>query len=271
MRHGWGTASSPALDGTRLFIQCDNEENSFVVALDTRDGHEVWRVSRKEQSNWSTPLIWRTRLRTELVTLGNRVRSYDPATGKQLWELGPMATTVTTTPVGTEDLLYVGSASMPFNSDRPLFAVRPGSSGDLTLPQGQKASAAIAWCQPQNGPTMPSPLAYDGCVYIVQETGLLTCHDAKTGERFYKERLPRDEGRFTTSPWAYDGKVFVTSEEGNTFVLRAGQMFQLLGKNAFPDDMFMATPAIANGSLYLRGRDYLYCIRSLPVGAQATR
>jgi outer membrane protein assembly factor BamB len=271
MRHGWGTASSPVLDGGRLFIQCDHEDNSFLVALDVKDGHEVWRISRDEKSNWGTPFIWRNKVRTELVTLGNRVRSYDPATGKQFWELGPMATTITTTPVATADLLYVGSASMPFNSERPLFAVRPGSSGDLTLPKGQKASAAIAWCQPQNGPTMPSPLVHDGCVYVVQETGLITCHDAQTGQRFYKERLPREEGRFTTSPWAYDGKVFVTSEEGNTFVLQAGPKFRLLRKNSFPDEMFMATPAIANGSLYLRGRDYLYCIRQMPAAVRAKR
>jgi outer membrane protein assembly factor BamB len=270
MRHGWGTASSPVLERGLLFIQCDSEENSFLVALDTMDGHEVWRVSRNEKSNWSTPFIWRSTVRTELITLGNRIRSYDPVSGKQLWDLGPMATTVTTTPVATADMLYAGSASMPFNSDRPLFAIRPGSSGDLTLPKGQKASAAIAWCQPQNGPTMPSPLVYDGCVYIVQETGLLTCHNATTGERHYKDRLPREEGRFTTSPWAYDGKVFVASEEGNTFVIQAGRHFKLLHKNSFPNDMFMATPAIANGALYLRGRDYLYCIRRMPAGAGAS-
>ena len=267
IRHGWGTASSPVLEGDLLFIQCDNEESSFLVALDKRSGDERWRVSRQEKSNWGTPFVWRNKARTELVTLGDRVRSYEPATGKLLWELGPMATTVTTTPVATADLLYLGSASMPFSNDRPLYAIRPGSCGDLTLPKGKRSSAAVAWCRPQNGPSMPSPLVYDGYVYIVYETGFFNCFDARTGEPAYpKQRLPRSSGAFTSSPWAYDGKVFVTSEEGTTFVVRAGPRFELLAKNTL-DDMFMATPAIAGGALYLRGRDYLYCIRQPAEGA----
>jgi outer membrane protein assembly factor BamB len=202
-----------------------------------------------------------------LITQGNKVRSYDPATGKQFWELGPMATTVTTTPVATEETLYVGSASMPFGNDRPLYAIKPGSAGDLSLPKGQTSSAAIAWCRPQNGPSMPSPLYYEGYVYVVYETGFVNCFDAATGKPGYpKQRLPRSSGMFTSSPWAYDGKIFVTSEEGNTFVVKAGPEFKLLGKNTL-DDMFMASPAIAGGAVYLRGRDYLYCIRPPVIGA----
>jgi outer membrane protein assembly factor BamB len=147
MAMGHGTASSPALADGRLFIQCDNEEKSFLVALDARTGKELWRTTRPERTGWSTPLVWKNKKRTEIVCVGSpRVRSYDPATGKQLWELGGMSGESKATPVGDDELLYVGSpggfggfgmgvrrGGDVSAGSKPLFAVKAGASGDLTL------------------------------------------------------------------------------------------------------------------------------------------
>jgi outer membrane protein assembly factor BamB len=261
MRFGWGTGSSPALEEGRLFIVCDNEEKSFLAALDTETGKELWRVDREERSTWATPFVWRTKLRTELVTSGaKRIRSYDPATGKQHWELGGMNMQVAASPVAGEELLFIGSGG-PFGG-RPLYAVRPGAAGNLTLKEGEPSNAGVAWYNKDAGPAMASPLVYGDHIYILsQNGGLLSCLEAKTGKAAYaKQRLPQAVG-FTSSPWAYDGKVFCLDENGQTFVVKAGPDFKLLGTNKL-DEMFMATPAIAGDALILRGIDHLYCVRA---------
>lgn len=268
MRFGWGTGSSPALDGDRLFVLCDNEEKSFLAALEAKTGKELWRVDRDEKSTWGTPFVWRTKDRTELVTGGSkRVRSYDPATGKQLWELGGMGMQVAASPVAGEGLLFIGSSG-PFGA-KPLYAIKPGSGGDLTLKQGETANAGIAWCDKQGGPSMSSPLVYDGYVYVVaQNGGMLSCYDAKTGKPAYtKQRLPQ-AGGFTSSPWAHAGKVFFLGEDGQTYVVKAGPEYKLLGTNKL-DEMFMATPAIAGNALFLRGIDHLFCVRDAARGTGA--
>lgn len=265
MMRGWGTGSSPSLDGDRVFIQCDNEAKSFLLALDKKTGKELWRVSRDEKSSWSTPFIWRSKHRTELVTAGaKRVRSYDPSTGQRLWEIGRTPdttgnmTVASATPVANGELLFANSG-WGFGTT-PLFAIRAGASGDLTLPPGPKGSTSVAWSLTRGGPTMASPLLYGGYLYILDQTsGLLNCYEAETGKPVYRERLAGARG-FAASPWAYQGKIFCLDHEGRTFVLQAGPEFKLLGKNEI-GEMCWATPAIANGSLFLRSRDHLYCIR----------
>jgi outer membrane protein assembly factor BamB len=278
MLMGWGTGSSPALEGDHLFVQCDNEEKSFLVALDKKTGKELWRVSRDEQSSWCTPFVWRNKVRTELVTAaGKKVRSYDPATSKVLWELsmngpegaaagpgpgGPggfrMPPTCSASPVANDELLYVGTGG-PMSSS-PLFAVKAGASGDITPKKGETTSAGVAWSRTQAGPSMASPLLYQGCIYIVEQRGgLISCYDAKTGEPAYKkERLPNGKG-FTSSPWAADGKVYCLDEDGTTFVVQAGKEFKVLGQNKL-GEMFWSSAAAAEGDLLLRGVDNLYCI-----------
>jgi outer membrane protein assembly factor BamB len=270
MAMGFGTGSSPVLDAGRLFIQCDNEEKSFLVALDARTGKELWRVSRPERTGYSTPLVWRNKVRTEIVCLGSpRVRSYDPATGKQLWELGGMAGQAKASPVASAELLYVGTGGGPGGfgrggaggsggTGRPLFAVKAGASGDIT-PKDGAAADNIAWQLPQAGPQTASPLLYGDHIYILEERGgFLSCYDARTGERAYKERLPGARG-FTSSPWAGDGKVFCLDDGGTTFVIEAGPKFKLLGKNTLAE-MSWSSPAVAGGTLLLRTVDHLYCL-----------
>jgi outer membrane protein assembly factor BamB len=276
MMFGHGSGASPALDGARLFIQCDNEEKSFLVALDTKTGKELWRAERPERTSWGTPLVWKTKERTEVVCISSpRVRSYDAATGKQLWELGGLSGQCHATPVAGEDLVYVGSGGGPTMGgfggrpggrsgggfgNRPLFAVKAGASGDLTLKEGEKSNDGVAWTLPQGGPPMASPLVVQGYVYILEEHGgTLTCLDAKTGKQAYRERLPGARG-FTASPVAYQGKLFCTDEDGHTFVVQAGAEFKLLGENKL-DEMCWSSPAVAGGALFLRTVDHLYCVR----------
>jgi outer membrane protein assembly factor BamB len=261
MMMGWGTGSSPALEGDRLFVQCDNEEKSFLVALDKKSGKELWRADRDEKSSWGTPFVWRNKVRTELVSGGGKkVRSYDPATGKLLWELGGMSGMCTTTPVADDERLYTGTSGPP-GSNSPLVAVTAGASGDITLKEGEVSNAGVVWSQSRAGPFLPSPLLYGGYLYVLEaRLNMLSCYDAKTGESAYtKERLHQAKG-FTASPWAYDGRIFCLDQDGRTFVLKAGPKFELLATNKL-DDTFAASPAIAGGDLLLRGATHLYCIK----------
>jgi outer membrane protein assembly factor BamB len=264
MMASWGTGSSPVLDGERVFVQCDNEEKSFLIAFDKKTGKELWKADRPDRSSWSTPFLWKTKQRTELVACGNRkVRSYDPATGKVLWELstggGRENGNFSSTPVASDEMLYFGSGSGM--GAGPLVAVKAGASGDITLKEGETSNKGVAWTVQRAGPNTASPLLYNGHLYILGgRGGSLSCYNAKTGEAIYKsERLPQARG-FTSSPWAYDGKVFCLDDSGQTFVVKAGDKFEVLGKNKI-DEMFWSSPAISGGALYLRGLDTLYCIK----------
>jgi outer membrane protein assembly factor BamB len=258
MQFGWGTGSSPVLVGENLIVQCDNEQDSFLVALNKHTGDEVWRKPREEKSNWSTPYLWTNKLRTELIALGaNRVRSYDPLTGHVLWEMGGLNSACSATPVGDEELLYVGTAG-GFQPG-PLLAVRAGAEGDITPASADELGPSVAWIAERGGPRMASPLLYQGCLYVLEQRGgIVACYDAAGGKLLYRERLPEARG-FTSSPWAYEGKVFCLDEGGQTFVLAAGPEFQLLGTNKL-DEMFWSSAAVAGGNVLLRGVDHLYCI-----------
>jgi len=253
---GWGPAASPVLYKDRLYIVNDNEEHSFLIALDKHTGREVWRVGRDERSNWSTPFVWENDRRTEIVTAGSgKVRSYD-LDGKLLWELRGMSKVTIGTPFAKEGLLYVGSGFV-LDLNRPVYAIRPGATGDISLKKGQTSNEFIAWCQKRAAPYNPSALVYGGYYYVLYDGGLLSCYDARTGKEVYgRQRLG---GTFTASPWAYEGKVFCLSEDGDTFVVQAGPRFKLLGKNSL-GEMSLATPAPVRGSLVLRTESNLYRI-----------
>lgn len=258
-RWGYGTASSPALHEGRLYIVNDSEDQSYLVALDKVTGREIWRADREEPTTWSTPFVWNSGERTEIVTLGReKVRSYD-LDGKVLWELSGLSSLAIPTPFATGGLLYVTSGY--HNSpERPIFAIRPGASGDITLAEGETSNDYIVWSVPQGGPYHPSGLVYRGLYYTLYDRGFLTCHDARTGEEVYgKQRIDRDTVNFTASPWAYDGKVFCLDESGTTYVVEAGPTYKLLGTNDL-DEMCMATPAITRDSLLIRTYSSLYKI-----------
>jgi outer membrane protein assembly factor BamB len=285
---GQGPASSPVLEGNRLFLQIDNEEKSFLVALDTKTGDELWRTERNERTNHCSPIIWKNRERTELVTTGSqKVRSQDLATGKLLWEMGMGGGRCYATPVGNADFLYVGCGAGfgaggfggPGPDNGPgdpggagpqgrrgggssggggLYAIRAGASGDLTLKATERSNAGVAWSAPKGGPEKASPMLYGGYLYVLRQN-LIGCYDAKTGKEIYRERLPGAKS-FWASPWAGEGKIFCLDGDGTKYVLEAGPQFKLLGNNKL-NEMTWATPAVAGGSLIVRGVDHLYCIK----------
>jgi outer membrane protein assembly factor BamB len=249
------------LHGGRLYIVNDNEEKSFLTALDARTGKPVWRVTRDEGSNWATPFVWEHADRTEVVTAGTRrVRSYD-LDGKLLWEFGGMSSIAIPTPFAKLGLLYVTSGYVG-DDVRPVYAVRPGAVGDISLKSDETSSRFVAWYHPQAGPYNPSPIVYGDYYYTLLDRGFFTCHDARTGQEIYgKQRIDPEAAGFSASPWAYGGKIFALSEDGDTFVIQAGPEFKLLGKNSL-DEMCMATPAIYRSSLIVRTASKLYRIQN---------
>lgn len=259
VRGGWGTGASPALLGDRLYVVNDNDTGSFIAAFDKRTGNDLWRVNRDEGSNWATPFVWKHDLRTEIVTAGtDKVRSYD-LDGTLLWELTGMTWITIPTPFASDGLLYL-TAGYPGDLLRPVYAIRPGASGDISLKDGETSNAYIAWFHNQLGPYHPSPLVYQGRYYTLFDRGFLSSHEAGTGKQIYgRQRISADASGFTASPWAYNDKIFALSEDGDTYVIQAGSEFKLLGKNSL-NDMTLATPAIARGSVIIRTQSTLYRI-----------
>jgi outer membrane protein assembly factor BamB len=258
-RYGWGSAASPVLDHDRLYIVNDNDDHSYLQSLDAKTGKVIWSVDRNEKTNWATPYIWSHDGKKEIVTPGTgRVRSYD-LDGKLLWEFGGMSSISIPTPFASHGLLYITSGYVG-DQVRPVYAVKPGAHGDLTLAAGETSNAGIAWYLPQAGPYNPSPLVYGDYYYTLLDRGFLTAHEASTGKEVYgKQRLDPAAGAFTASPWAANGKLFLLSEDGDTFVVQAGAEYKLIGKNSL-DEMCMATPAIARGSIVIRTASNLYRI-----------
>ena len=261
MRYGWGTAASPVLHDGRLFVVTDNEDQAQLLAFDAATGKELWHADRDEKSNWATPFVWENGQRTELVTAGSQaVRSYS-LEGKLLWSFRGMSSIAIPSPLAGDGLLFVTSGYVG-DKLRPLYALRPGAAGDITLAEGQTHNAFIAWSNATGGPYNPSPLFYEGRLYVLYDRGLLSCFEAPTGHMVYdRERLP--EGfAFTASPWAAAGKIFCLNEDGVCYVVRAGDHFVLLHLNKLAeDDMCMATPACVGDRLLIRTAARLYCIR----------
>lgn len=259
-RLSWGPASSPVVQGGRVYLCYDNEANSYLMAIDAASGAELWRTPRDEKSNWSTPFVWQHDRRSEIVTAGTgKTRSYS-LDGELLWELRGMSAITIGTPYARHGLLYV-SSGYTLDRSKPIYAIRPGAAGDITLPEGETSSAAIAWRQPKAAPYNPTTLVYGDLLYVLLDRGLVACYDAHSGEpRYEQQRLP--EGRaFTASPWAYGGNIYFLNEDGVTFVVPAGREFKLSHTNTLADDeMTMATPAIAGDRLLIRGLQRLYCI-----------
>ncbi len=261
MQMGMGTGSSPAIDGDRLFIQCDNDEKSFLIALGKKDGKELWKKGRSDRTSWATPVVWKNKVRTEVVCLGaQHIRSYDPVMGDLLWEMGWSAHGYGASSPACNDAIICFGSGGPFGSSG-LFAVKAGAKGDISLKDGESSSTFVAWSQKGITPVLASPLIYDGYVYVLdQRGGMISCFDAKTGKSAYtKERIPRARG-FTSSPWAGDGKVYCLDENGQTFVIKAGPEFKLLSTNDI-SEMCWSSAGVAGGRLFLRGVDHLYCIK----------
>jgi len=259
MQFGWGTGSSPVLFGDCVYIQCDNDESSFLVALDKKTGQDVWRKGRDEKSNWATPYIWRNKLRTELVTAGGKqMRSYDPKSGELLWSMNGNGRTATT-PVGNDELLFVDSADRLTGLGGNLVAVRPGGSGDFSLAEKQTSSDQVAWTVPIKGGRLASPALCQEFVYTVEQGGgVVRCLDAKTGTEHYRKRLPEAAG-LTSSPIVMGDKIYCTDQNCKTFVIQAGKELQVLATNDL-GEFCWSSAAVAGDTLLIRTVDHLFAI-----------
>ena len=258
MVNGWGTGASPVLHDGRVYLVHDSEDQSYLMALSAETGAEVWRVERDEGSNWSTPYIWEHDGRTELVTTGaGRVRSYS-LDGNMLWDLEGLSSITIPMPFSHGGLLYLGSGYVG-DQHRPIYAIRPGASGDISLADGETSNDFIAWSHPQAAPYHPSPVIHNGIYYTVHDRGFFTAHDATTGAEVYDRVRIAVGAAFTASPWVYGDKIFALSEDGDTYVIKPGTEFEVLGVNSL-EEFTMATPAIAHGSLFIRTASKLYRI-----------
>jgi outer membrane protein assembly factor BamB len=253
----WGPASSPIIWNGLVIIQCDTQADSFVLALNAETGETVWKTERDELPSWGTPTVVTTPAGPELVTnASNFVRGYDPTTGRELWKLGGSSKITAPTPIFSDGLHIVASGRAP---ERPVFAVKPGARGDLTLPKGEDHSAQVAWSKTGRGSYMPTPLAYRGILYVLANNGVFDTYDPVTGKEIYRQRLPLVGSGYSASPVAADGKIYLSNEDGEMLLVEAGPAFKLIGTNSMGESL-MATPALSEGVMYIRAMSTLFAI-----------
>ena len=253
----WGPASSPIIWKDLVILQVDTQADSFLLALDAATGRTVWKTDRDELPSWGTPTVITTSTGDELVTnASNFIRGYDPRTGKELWRLGGSSKITAPTPFATGDLIVVASGRGP---ERPIFAIRARSRGDITLPKDQTSSQAIAWSKTGRGSYMPTPLAYDGVLYVLANNGVFDAYDLQTGQEIYRQRLDPIGSGFSASPVLADGRIYLSSEDGEIIVVAAGREFKRLAVNSM-GDLLMATPAISDGVMYVRSASSLFAV-----------
>jgi outer membrane protein assembly factor BamB len=258
----FGTASSPVVHDGRVYLLDDNQEASYLAALDAKTGAVLWKTPRKMQgimgSGWSTPYVWTNPLRTEIIAIGTGVAISYGTDGKELWRIKG-TTQANPTPTSGEGMLFIGTGSQG-ESNRPLFAIKPGASGDISLPQGTTSNEFVVWFQPRASAYTSSPLVFNGRVYTVNDTGIMQVFDVKTGKEIYKARVGGVGNTFSASPWASGGHVFFLSEEGDTFVIKPGDAYEEVAKNSL-GEMAFASPAVTRDGLFIRTQSRLYRIR----------
>jgi outer membrane protein assembly factor BamB len=253
----WGSASSPIIWNGLVILQCDTQIDSFLLALDGSTGKTVWKTDRDEIPSWGTPTVAMTSAGPELVAnASNYIRGYDPRTGKELWRLGRSSKITAPTPIFADGVFVVASGRGP---ERPIFVVRSSSRGDLTLPDGKTNSAAIAWSRTGRGSYMPTPLVYNGILYVLANNGLFDAYNLQTGDEIYRQRLPSVGSGFSASPVAADGKIYLANEDGEMLVIAAGEKFSHLATNTM-GELLMATPALSDGVMYVRSSTSLFAI-----------
>ena len=225
--------------------------------MDLHSGDTIWRTARDEQPSWGTPSIYEGENRPELVTNGSSfIRGYDPRTGRELWRLGGSSNITAPTPIFSDELIVVASGRRP---EAPIFAIRPGASGDITLAREEHANEFVAWHRERRGPYMPTPLIYRGDLYSLNNPGVIDAYDVESGEEVYRRRIPHAGFGFSASPVAADDKIYLSGEDGDITVLRAGPRFELVGTNPMGEPL-MATPALSDGTMYVRGARHLFAI-----------
>jgi outer membrane protein assembly factor BamB/protein tyrosine phosphatase (PTP) superfamily phosphohydrolase (DUF442 family) len=253
----WGSASSPIIWKDLVILQCDTQTDSFIIALDADTGKIVWKTEREEIPSWGTPTVAVTSKGEELVAnASNFIRGYDPRTGKELWRLGRSSRITAPTPIFAGDVLVVVSGRGP---ERPIFVMKAGGRGDLTLPEGKTSSDAIMWSRTGRGSYMPTPLIYNNILYVLANNGTFDAYNLKTGDEIYRQRMPVVGSGFSASPVAADGKIYLSNEDGEIIVVSAGEKFAHLATNPM-GELLMATPALSGGVMYVRSAGSLFAV-----------
>ena len=249
----FGEGSWPMLEGSTLLLLFDHEGESFLVALNVATGRELWRTARADgNTNWSGPIVITVDGKKQvIVSATKKVHAYDLETGKPIWEAAGLGQNTIPAPVAADGLVYVMSGFRNPN----LMAVKLGRTGDLT------GTDAIVWQNQRGNSYTPTPVLHDGKLYVLTDSGMLSCFDAKTGKPFYQQqRLPKPYN-FKASPVGANGKLYLASEEGDVIVVKMGEKYEVLATNTLENQMFIGTPAVADGEIYLRGQNTLFCIK----------
>jgi outer membrane protein assembly factor BamB len=245
----WGSASSPIIYKNLVIVQCDQQKGSFLAAFDVSTGKPVWRTPREALPSWSTPTVYEGADGAELVANGTEYfRGYDPASGSEIWRIKGTSMISVPTPFAAHGLIYLASGYYRFI--QPIVALKPGATGDV---QPER----VAWRTEKGAPYLPTPIVYGDYFYVFNHRGILTVYNARTGERIYEQRLA--PGAFSSSPVAMGGRLYAASEDGDVYVVKAGPTFELLATNKM-DEVVMATPALTDGMLIVRGLNHLFGI-----------
>ncbi|MBX9790683.1 MAG: PQQ-binding-like beta-propeller repeat protein [Pirellulales bacterium] len=262
LEHGWGTASSPVLYEDLVIQLADSQANSSLRAFRQQTGEPVWTTARESTGCWTTPVLIEVppvggaAARTELIVNGTGtadgspgyVIAYDPRSGSELWRVRGTTDIVCPTALVAGGLVYSMSGR-----NGPMLAIRPGGAGDVT-------ASHVVWKTKRGGPYVPTGVVYRNRMYVITDGGVLACHNAGDGTRIWQQRL---RGAFTSSLVAGDGHIYAANERGTMFVVVAADEFKLLAENEL-DERMLATPAIANGELFVRTEDHLWCIGATP-------
>jgi outer membrane protein assembly factor BamB len=254
----WGFATSPIVYRDLVILQCDIQQHSFMIAFNARDGSRAWRVERDELPAWSTPVVYEGKARTELVTSGSKYyRGYDPLTGKELWRLRDDTQVKVPSPVVHDDLFLLSGGNP---RGRDFYAVRANATGDISLSAQQESGPHVAWRKTRGSPYTPTPLVYDGLLYVLNDNGVLTVYNASTGAQVYVNRVGTTNSTFSASPVAGRGHVYASSEDGEVYTIKAGPVYELVAVNPMGEPL-MATPAISDGMLIIRGQQHIFAVK----------
>ena len=252
IRMDFGEGSSPTLYGDKIILSWDHQGPSFMVAFDKTTGKELWRTERDEITSWATPLVVDHGDGRQVVTSAtNRVRSYDLATGKLIWETGGMTMNAIPSPVAANGMVYITSG---FRGSKLLAIRLDGATGDIT------GTDSIVWSLDRDTPYVSSPLLYNDTIYLLKSnSGILSVFNARTGEEFYSQQRVEGISNVYSSPVGAGNRVYITSREGTTVVIEHGKEYKVLATNTL-DDGFDSSMAVVENEIYLRGRKNLYRI-----------
>lgn len=258
----WGFGSSPVIFGETVIVQCDIGKSSFIAAYSLEDGNEMWTTGREEIPSWCSPTIVQLAGgKAELVTVASKyARGYDPVTGVELWRLSKFSEIAVPTPFYAQGMIYLTTGYRPI---QPIYAIKPGAKGDITLEKGKETNDSIVWSKTRGGPYLPTPIVYGEHLYVCNNAGVLSCYEAKTGKVIYQKRLGGKNG-YTASLVAADGRIYCTDEEGLVRVVQAGPEFKLLAINKLGEEC-LSHPAISNGRIFFRAREHVMAFAVTPV------